>query len=117
MTTFAELTQQAVAEVKANAKAKRKYTKIAGETCHQRWDREHIEKWEAQIAELDDIIAEYDCMSHEELFEALKNGNMVLNYAYKHKAKYEALIAKYKSPEWMNRVNGKMVEAIEVVEA
>jgi hypothetical protein len=111
---FTELTQQAVAEVKANAKTKRKYNKVAGENCHMRWIREHTEKWNNELSELEDIIGEYDAMGHAELFEALQNGNMALHYAYKRKQKLEALIAKYNSPEW---VNGKKVVVTEVVEA
>ena len=98
MTNFQALTQQAVTEIK-QLKAKRTYRKRTDETCHERWDREHIEKWQAQIAEAEDTIADYDSMSHEELFAALSRGNLTLAYAFKQKAKYEALIAKYLEPD------------------
>jgi hypothetical protein len=94
--------------IDGTVETKKKYARIPGENCHQRWDRVHIANWTEQIEMCDDIIEYFDALPHEELFEALKKGDFSLQWAYKRKAKFEALIAKYTEPDYVASRVGKM---------
>jgi hypothetical protein len=93
--------------IKTNA-AKRKYIKVEGENSNQRWDRVHIAKWTEIIEECDEIIAEYDQMTQDDLIKLLEVGHTALLWAHKRKAKHAALIAKYTDPDYVaSRVSKK----------